>query len=444
MERPTICLVCKKSSQEVKILDAVKEARPVKICEFCARIEDVILIRKPSSRQLSDPNSSMSVYNRLRRLSGIDDDEASTIVKNTPQNYSQSDFSRGSDFGEYSIKKRKEMMEKLNKPANLVDHANWIIQKERRNRRLTMKQLADAIGVGESVIKMVEEGKLPDDGRRVMEKIEQYFHIKLIKDELRSPGFNKNVVYRSASDYEYTKPNYSKNDEHPISKLSAEVLVEKIPSEIPKSMPTREERNYKSPLQTRPLPTTKLAIQQSETEQKMNHGIPLSAGATSGRITNKSQMSAQTSRGQQGSQLSVKKDSYGIPLNAGASSSRITNRPPMSLIADAAKTQELVNRPTLSNKPSYMVPNPSRVTGNPLNKPKFSLVDDAMKTSQEVPRVQNASKLQISSRNSSDVTLSQLQDIKKERDRLLDAKKEQEEANKEFKGEIEFVDLDEE
>ncbi len=169
----------------------------------------------------------------------------------------------------------------------------------------------------------------------------------------------------------------------------------------------------------------------------------MNAGASSSRITNKSQMAAQASRGSQSSQLSAKKDSYGIPLNAGASSARITHRPPTSLIADATKTQELVNRPTLSNKPSYAVPNPSKISGNPMNKPKFSLVDEAMKTSQEVPRVQNTSKLQINSRNSSDVTLSQLQDIKKERDRMLDEKKAKEEAEKDFKGEIEFVDLDE-
>jgi len=429
MERPTICFSCKRTSQEVKILDAVKEARPVKVCESCARFEDIILIRKPTSRQLSDPNRSMSVYNRLKRLSGLDEESPSSLTSRSSISLSSS---TGSDYSQYSIKKRKEMMASLNKPANLVEHAHWIVQKERRSRRMTLKQLSDAIAVPENVLKMIEEGKLPDDGRRIMEKLEQYFHVKLIRDELRSPGFNKGAVYRNTSDYDYTKPKYYANEKKPSRELSAEILIQKIPSEIPKSMPTREERNFKSPLVTRPLPTTK------HTMSTMSSTPSAPQGHSSGQSI------------------------HGLPLNAGASSSRITHRPVSSIASDAAKTQSAIGntRPTQaqysatqshqtslstpsSSSNRYMVPNPSKVTGASTGR-TLSLAADAMKNAQNIPRVQNASRLAISRDNVSNVTLSQLQDIKKEKDRVADERKSEEEANKEFKGEIEFVDLDEE
>jgi len=212
VESPSMCFSCKRSSQEVKILDAVKEARPVKICESCAKVEDVIVIRKPTSRQLNDPNKPMSVYNRLRRLSGIDEDKSkdvkygssssstSSTNTNRPLNVfslSSSVKSSGGELSEYSIKKRKEIMEKLSKPVNLVEHANWIVQQERRSRRLTLKQLAQELGESETVLRMFEEGKIPDDGRRIAEKLEQFFHVRLVKDDVRSLGYRGREVFGS-------------------------------------------------------------------------------------------------------------------------------------------------------------------------------------------------------------------------------------------------------
>ncbi len=212
MESPSICFSCKRSSQEVKILDAVKEARPVKICESCTKMEDVIVIRKPTSRQLSDPNKPMSVYNRLRRLAGLDEEDnkqtsfvsqvqrtqaqaqSSSYPHNVPSLSSISSARGAGDLSDYSIKKRREIIEKLGKPVNLVEHANWIVQQERRSRRLTFKQLAQELGESETVLKMFEEGKVPDDGRRIAEKLEQFFHVRLINDDVRMPSYRGSAI----------------------------------------------------------------------------------------------------------------------------------------------------------------------------------------------------------------------------------------------------------
>jgi ribosome-binding protein aMBF1 (putative translation factor) len=446
MEPVQVCFACKKNSGQVRIIDAVKESRPVKVCEGCSRIENVILIRKPSPTQLQGANKSTSVYTRLQKLAGLSDKEhekqfkVTQMFDNAPTR--KSVIGEGDEYSQYSIKKRQEMMQKLGGPVQLVDHANWVVQKERRARRMTIKQVADAVKVSEADIKLFEDGKMPQNVRGIAEKLEQYLHIKLIKDNLRSPGFNKAAVYRSTTDYAFTRPSYSRE---PNAGVSAEKLVEAVPAEKEAVREKREERNYKSPIVTRqtvpsrPLPTTKSMVN----TPTAHASVPLNAGASSNRITNRTQAAS--------AQASSTKPA-GIPMNAGATSNRITNRQPLSLAADALKTQSNIGqtRPTqeqyskgnTQTKP-YMVPNPSKVPGGSSGRPTLSIAEEAIKNAQNIPRVQQASRMQIGRENSNDVTISQLQDIKKEKERLTAAEREAKNAG-DWKGEIEFVDLDEE
>src|SRR3989344_5295272 len=110
MDLPQVCFSCKKNSQQVRIYDAVKEARSVKVCENCARMEGVIIIRKPTSNQVQGANKSTSVYSRLQRLAGLSQsqrEEQFKVQQMFPSNKQVAEESRKQtdEFSEYSIKK---------------------------------------------------------------------------------------------------------------------------------------------------------------------------------------------------------------------------------------------------------------------------------------------------------------------------------------------------
>ena len=58
----------------------------------------------------------------------------------------------------------------------------------RKNRKMSRKQVADVIGESESTLRIVEEGLLPDDAMRVINKLEQFFGMNLRTGAVASGG----------------------------------------------------------------------------------------------------------------------------------------------------------------------------------------------------------------------------------------------------------------
>ena len=72
--------------------------------------------------------------------------------------------------------------DKNNVLGSLIEGFHWQISKRRRERNLTRKNVAQAIGVGEQELKMVENGILPADDFVIISKLEKYFSLNLRKD----------------------------------------------------------------------------------------------------------------------------------------------------------------------------------------------------------------------------------------------------------------------
>ncbi len=172
-----VCYKCGRSEREVKLLDAIDEKEAIKVCEECALLEDIPIIRRPSTSQLERMEKPYSVRERLKKMAGLQ-----TSVSETP---------RIAQDMIYQIKKQKEKVDdknfdkhlsyirKINKPLNLVENFHWKIMMERKNRKLTRSQLANTLGESETAIKYLENKELPDDALRVINKIEQFFRISL-------------------------------------------------------------------------------------------------------------------------------------------------------------------------------------------------------------------------------------------------------------------------
>lgn len=161
------CTRCRISGNEVRLFDAVYEGRMELLCERCSIIENAPIIKKPDSSQLKESEETIGVYDRMKQLAGIRDQEQEETY-----------------FQEDKLKKLDEQPE-LEQPEkeklNLVDHFHWEIMKNRRRKGLSPQQLAETLGESEIVIQMIEKGKLPENPEPLIRKLEQFFQTKLRK-----------------------------------------------------------------------------------------------------------------------------------------------------------------------------------------------------------------------------------------------------------------------
>ena len=166
------CFRCEKSGREVRIFDAVYNNDFVKVCERCALIENIPLIKKPTTSQLRESEGSIGVYKRLRRMAGLE----------KPVEKHESILEQIRKLEEHPELEKPE--EK--RPFNLVENFHWKVMRARRNRGFSHRQLGWALGESEAAIKMIEKAELPEDAEKLIKKLEQFFQIRL-----REKSFNE-------------------------------------------------------------------------------------------------------------------------------------------------------------------------------------------------------------------------------------------------------------
>jgi len=174
------CFKCGVSGSRVRLFDVVSREGIVKICEKCSSEEDMPVVRKPTSFQLKEsgigPRAStgQTVYERLSRMSGIKDEGIKKSELLDKQEVSLKGL----------VNRNFEMTAgEIGQRDDLVDNFHWIIMRARRLKHLTQSQFAEAITEPEAAIKAVEQGVLPKNSYKIINKIENHLGIKLIKKE---------------------------------------------------------------------------------------------------------------------------------------------------------------------------------------------------------------------------------------------------------------------
>ena len=84
---------------------------------------------------------------------------------------------------EKELEEKFELTKKRSKPLNLVDNFHWYVFMARRKKKLTRHEVAKLLGESETAIKMIENKELPDDSLGLINKLEQFFGIKLKKQD---------------------------------------------------------------------------------------------------------------------------------------------------------------------------------------------------------------------------------------------------------------------
>ena len=180
------CSVCGISRKKVRLLDVISSKGIVKICEACSKAEDMPILRRPTTFQLKESE---------KKPPGISDMLLS-VRKQKKESLEEFGKKYEKTKTETTLKeivdKKYEMMvseEKKPRPE-LVDNFHWIVMRARRLKKLTQEQLAKEISESIAAIKMAEQGILPEDDYRLVNKLEAFLGINLVKDVSKIPEFS--------------------------------------------------------------------------------------------------------------------------------------------------------------------------------------------------------------------------------------------------------------
>ena len=161
------CNRCHISGEKARLFDVIYEGRIGILCERCAIIENIPILKRPDTIQLKATEKNTNVYDRMKIMSGYKEPN------------SNSNFSREQRIRE--LEKNPKLQLPIKEQLNLVEHFHWEIMKNRRRKGLSHRQLAEAIGESELAIDILEKGKLPEDPEGLIKKLEQFFQVSLRK-----------------------------------------------------------------------------------------------------------------------------------------------------------------------------------------------------------------------------------------------------------------------
>jgi ribosome-binding protein aMBF1 (putative translation factor) len=163
------CYRCGVSGEKVRLYDAISSKGIVKICDECNAIEKLPVIKKPTGEQITESERQKSVRDRLANMNRR--------------------LTTGREMSLREIVDRDLKAKKLQSHPDLIDNFHWSIQRVRRNRKITREQFAKGINESEATVRMIEQGFLPENDYRIINKIEGYLRINLHK--LGTSDFSK-------------------------------------------------------------------------------------------------------------------------------------------------------------------------------------------------------------------------------------------------------------
>lgn len=211
------CVRCGKNEEEIRLFDGFYGVEPVKICERCSIISNIPIIKRPSADQLKESEKAYSVRQRLNFMKGVKPEEKKNITL-------------GEELKNIEKMPERERPEDL--VFKLVDNFHWIIQTQRRRKGFTTKQMADIIGESESALKMLEKGLIPTKSLGLIEKIEQFLSIRIIKkDAFEKMKEEANMLKNKPQVIEYRTKLLENPEKNPLGTETREDHLRKMRKE---------------------------------------------------------------------------------------------------------------------------------------------------------------------------------------------------------------------
>jgi len=176
------CIRCGISEEKELLFSAISSKGVVKICKKCNEVEEFPLIGKEYTDR---PEKTKTVYERLSSMAHLDPEKHKSRMKETEElSKTQRQNKTLKDIVDENFARK---ISTTSKPrTDLVENFHWLIMRSRRAKKLTQGQLAEGINESEVAIRMAEAGHVADSSDTLVRKLENYFSIKLFREDSNS------------------------------------------------------------------------------------------------------------------------------------------------------------------------------------------------------------------------------------------------------------------
>lgn len=161
------CERCSVKSDVIRLFDVIYEGKASLLCERCAIIENISIIKKPEQQAINQAEQPLSVYDRMKKLSGILDQKKQIT-----------------DHREERLKQLNEnpyLEMPYEEPPEMIEYFHWEVMKQRRRKGLTIERLAEITRVPVEDIELLEKAKIPRNIESIRQ-LERFFNIRLMKN----------------------------------------------------------------------------------------------------------------------------------------------------------------------------------------------------------------------------------------------------------------------
>jgi ribosome-binding protein aMBF1 (putative translation factor) len=175
------CSNCGVSGKVTRLFDVISGDGIVRLCESCLSADSVPL-KRPTGLAPGE-EKKQTTYERLSGMAGLNPEEHR---QNIFENVKKEELKKQEVTLRDLVDKKfdKFVKEEIKKRDDLVENFHWIIMRARRAKKISISQLAKEIHEAEKVVKLAEQGILPE-GYDVITKLEAVLGISILKPEVR-------------------------------------------------------------------------------------------------------------------------------------------------------------------------------------------------------------------------------------------------------------------
>lgn len=142
---------CETCREEKQLVNAIMDARIVRICHECAFLNRAVVVERPSKEKLENLDKTFRVRERLEEASGFKERE------------------------------RAKSMQEIAEETAFPETLSYRLRKEREKAGLTQDKLADELGAPFDEIMRIEAGHVPSE--KTLRRYEQFFRKKFPLDK---------------------------------------------------------------------------------------------------------------------------------------------------------------------------------------------------------------------------------------------------------------------
>ncbi len=218
------CFKCGVSGEKSRLHDVISNRGIVKICDECASSENLPTVKRITKEQLEESQKQRSIRDRLTNMNNRN----SILKKEVTLR----------DIIDKNLKKNQP-------PSDLIENFHWTIQRIKRARKITREEFAKAIGENEATIRMIENGFIPNNDYKLINKIESYLKVSLRKSG--ESGFSDPSIKEPSRRYILDNSLIEKEEQKP-KKLSFSIPAAKeLKISDLKEMKKRQDTESKRP-----------------------------------------------------------------------------------------------------------------------------------------------------------------------------------------------------